>query len=311
MKTGKIRIGVLGIGGVGGYFGGLLAGKYFNSGHVEMVFITRPDTGRIIKENGLKLITGNAHEIIFPDEITYGQSHIKPLDLLICAVKSYDLKESLYSAKSGISSNTVILPLLNGVDAKQQIEKVYPQNKIIEGCVYIVSERLHPGVIQVSGNMHALYFGSDAVPLEELEKVRGIFIAAGIECHLEKDIHSTLWEKFIFVSTMATLTSYLDLPIGPILENKGYKQILLQLLGEIKSVAIAEGVNLQDDIVESTMLKINRLSYEATTSMHRDFQKKGRTEYLSLTEYVTNLGGKLNIETPLYDKILAELKTRE
>lgn len=306
----KLRIGILGLGGVGGYFGGLLAEKYYNSGHTEVVFIARQETSKIIKKNGLKLITDNNEKIIFPDEITDGQSVIRPFDLLVCCVKSYDLEESLQGIRSGISDTTVILPLLNGVDAKQRIEKIYPNNAIIEGCVYIVSQQLQAGTIQVNGNMHVLYFGSDTLPSEKLEKFKAVFAEAGIECYLAPDIRITLWEKFVFVSTMATLTSYLDLPIGPILENGKHREMLLQLLNEIKTVAISNNIGLPDDIIESTVVKMGKLPYEATTSMHRDFQKKRKTEYFSLSSYVSNLGDKLNIETPLYDKIVAELKTR-
>jgi len=307
----KLRIGVLGAGGVGGYFGGLLAGKYDTSENIEVVLITRPATEKIIREDGLKIITPENQKIIFPVNIFSDPGSVGQLDLLICSVKSYDLEESISLLKNNISNRTIILPLLNGVDAKERIQKIYPDSQILEGCVYIVSQQIQPGVINITGNMHSLHFGSDTVNPEQLANFDTIFKAAGIESHLSKEIQKIIWEKFIFVSTLATLTSYLDLSIGEILENSEFKEILINLLNEIKSVAEAKNIRLSENIVENTITNIQRLPYEATTSMHRDFRKKGKTELSSLTEYISKTGKTVNISTPFYDKILQSLQNLE
>ena len=105
----KTRIGVLGLGGVGGYFGGLLAGKYHNSENIEVVFIARPETEKVIKEQGLKLITPEKEEVVYPDLITSTINSIGTLDVLIVAVKSYDLMASITNIAPSIDKNTIIL----------------------------------------------------------------------------------------------------------------------------------------------------------------------------------------------------------
>jgi len=308
---GKTRIGILGIGGVGGYFGGLLAQKYFQSKNIDIIFIARPSVEKIIKEKGLKLITPVNESIIFPALVSSDPNEIGELDYLICCIKSYDLEESLIRVKNCININTVILPLLNGVDAKERIRKIFPSTEIIDGCVYIVSRLIEPGVVKESGNIHQLYFGSKEVPINKLKELEKVFSDANIECYLSVTIERTIWEKFLFISSIASLTSYLNLSIGEILINEDHKQTLRELIKELKLIAGQKNITLHQDIVETTIAKMQKLPYETTSSMHSDFKKGGRTEYLSLTGYVVEQGRQLKIKTPAFENILRTLQNPE
>jgi 2-dehydropantoate 2-reductase len=306
-----LRIGILGIGGVGGYFGGLLAEKYTGSGNTEIVFIARPPTAKIINEKGLRLITPEAERIIFPDLVSSDSKEIGLLDYLVCTTKSYDLEEGVASIKDCIHANTIVLPLLNGVDAKERISRICPDAIVIDGCVYIVSYIKEAGVIEKTGNIHKLYFGSDTAPANRMKELEKIFLDAGIDCILSGNIQTTVWEKFIFISPLASLTSYADLSIGEIRTNDTYNAKLLLLIEELKSIADAKGIRLPENIIDLTLKKIAKLPHEATSSMHRDFKKGGKTEYRSLTAYAADNGKKLNIATPEFDMILEEFKSRE
>ncbi len=307
----KTRIGILGLGGVGGFVGGQLAEKYTGSATIEVIFITRPASEKIIQEKGLKLIIAEKEKTINPDIVSSDPNRIGQLDLLICATKSYDLEESLVPLKTCITENTIILPLLNGVDAAGRIEAMYPMAEVVQGCIYIVSRILEPGVVKVTGNSHALYFGSGDISIKKLDRLQDILIMAGINSYLFGNIHQTIWEKFLFISAIASMTSYLDKPLGEILENMESKDMLTQLLQEFIEVAKAHHVNFDADIFEKTLLRMEKLPYETTSSMHNDFKKGGRTEYRSLTGYVVDLGDQYGIETKMYDKVLAVLKRRD
>ncbi|MDQ3142756.1 MAG: 2-dehydropantoate 2-reductase [Bacteroidota bacterium] len=304
------RIGILGLGGVGGYFGGYLAKKYFQYPDIEIIFITRSQTEKIIKKSGLTLITPTETNVIYPSMVTSDQNEIGILDLLICTVKSYDLVESLSSLKNCISEETIILPLLNGVDAKETIAVIYPKNEILDGCVYIVSRLIEPGIVKKSGNIQSLYFGSKSAPTEKLKQLEKIFQEANIDAYLSENIEQTIWEKFIFISSLASLTSYLNLSAGQILENELHTNILKVLIKELISVAEALHISLPANIFDKTLQKIKNLPFDATSSMHHDFQKGGKTEYRSLTEYVTLKGVKVSVATPQFDVILADFIAR-
>lgn len=302
----KLRMGIQGIGGVGGYFGGLLADKYFKSDNIEIIFITKPETKSILQENGLQLILPEGSKTIFTNIID-ASDNTKPFDLIISTVKSYSLEESLLSIQHLISKNTMLMPLQNGIDAAQRIQKLFPNNTVIDACVYIVAQLTAPGVVQVNGSVRKLYFGSDVVPADKLKQLEQLFTDAGIETYLSTDIKQIIWKKFIFVSSIASVTSYLNLVIGKVLEDKNYRQLLIEVIEEIKSIAIAQNIPIPDDIAQTTLTELEKLPYEATASMHRDFMAGRKTEFEALTKYVSDIGKELGIETPIYDKIAAKL----
>lgn len=301
------RIGILGLGGVGGYFGGLLAKAYQKSNDVEIIFIARGETQKAIAENGLKIVTDDSEMIVHPNLVSNNPSEIGVLDYLICATKTYDIEESFTSLKSCIKKETLILPLYNGVDAQERIKKIVPDNEVLQGCVYIVSMIFSPGTIRRIGFYEKLFFGSKTASFSKMEELQNIFQKAKIESYLVENIDETVWEKFIFISALASATSYLNQNIGEILSNSESKVTYIELLHEIEDVAQAKGLKLPHDIVAQTIQKLEKSPKEATSSMHRDLLAGKNTEALSLTQFVVNEGKKYGVKTPLYEKIAAVL----
>lgn len=297
------RIGILGLGGVGGYFGGLLAKAYFKSDEVEVIFIARGETQKAITESGLKIVTDENEIIVHPKLVSNNPDEIGVLDYLICATKTYDIEESLLSLQKCITPKTVILPLYNGVDAPERIKKIFPENDILQGCVYIISMIVSPGTIRKMGFYEKLFFGSKTVSIAKLEALQNILQKAKIESYLVKNIEETVWEKFIFISALASATSYLNQNIGSILKKKKSMSVYTELLHEIEAVARAKGLQLPKDIVNQTIIKLEKSPKEATSSMHRDLLADRNTEVTSLTQFVVNEGLKYGVATPLYEKI--------
>lgn len=305
----KTRIGILGMGGVGGYFGGLLAKAYFESETIEIVFIARGKTQKTIAQNGLKIIMDENETTVFPAAVSNDSEVIGKLDFLICATKTYDIEESLLSIKKCITKNTVILPLYNGVDAPERISDLFPDNEVLQGCVYIVSMIVSPGVIRKMGPYEKLFFGSRTAPIAILNKLQSIFEKAAIESYLVDAIEETVWEKFIFISALASATSYLNQNIGEILDSQSSRAVYVSLLNEITMIAAVKGLNLPPDIILLTIIKLEKTPQDATSSMHRDLVAGRKIELASLTEFVVNEGIKYEIETPTYQMVLDKLSS--
>lgn len=305
----QTRIGILGMGGVGGYFGGLLAKAYTEFDQIEIVFIARGETQKAIAGSGLKIITDDNETIVFPSIVSNDPLVIGKLDYLICATKTYDIEESLLSVEKCITKNTIILPLYNGVDATERISTLYPDNEVLQGCVYIVSMIESPGVIKKVGSFEKLYFGSDTAPLGKLKELQAIFKKASIESSLTVSIEETVWEKFIFISALASATSYLNETIGEIMNSKSSRAVYVELLNEITMLAAVKGLNLPNDIVLQTILKLEKMPHTATSSMHRDILASRNFELASLTEFAVTEGLKYEIEMPTYKMVLDKLVT--
>jgi len=303
----KYKIAILGIGGVGGYIGAKLAYKYSGAEDVEVIFIARGENERVIKSNGLKLITAKTEQTAYPFIVTHDTNNLGFIDLIICCVKNYDLEASVKSIEPCVNDKTIILPLLNGVDAQEKIKKLIPHAEVIGGCIYLVSRLIAPGVIKESSTINQIYLGSDLVPGQIMEQIDMILNKAGLNAYLINNIESVIWEKYFFISTIGTLTSYLDLTIGQIMPDQNHKKLLVQLMQELKLIAKAKKISLQENIIEKTLAKLAAMPYDATSSMHTDFKKGNRTELESLTGHVIQLGKDLNIATACYEQMFNAL----
>ncbi len=304
------KIAISGIGGVGGYFGGLLAKKCANSSQTEIFFIARGENEKTICQNGLRMETTSGNLTVHPKMVTSDAGMIGVVDLLICSSKGYDLQKMVSACKPCIGKDTVLLPLLNGVDAKEKIQTIFPENEIWDGCVYLVSRLAEPGVIKETGNVRKLFFGSATGTKKKMISVEKIFTDAGIEAILSNNILETIWEKFLFISPIATLTSYLDKTIGEVFADEEARRLLQLLLVEIQRVADVKGITLAKDITKKNIEKMTALPFDATTSMHSDFRKGGATELESLTGYVMRCARELRVEVPTYEMMHEELKRK-
>jgi 2-dehydropantoate 2-reductase len=307
----KTNIIIAGIGGVGGYFGGLLAKHFYDNENVAIKFVARGEHLKEIQQNGLKVIKGHTEFIARPALATDNPSEIGVADFIIIATKGYDLEAVIQQLRPCINQDTIILPLLNGVDSKDRIKSLLPNNLVLDGCVYIVSRLKQAGVIENIGNIQTLYFGLDNYTDERLILLENLFKEASIEAFLSNSISKIIWEKFIFISPTATATSYFNKSIGEVLADKEKLSIVGSLIEEVEQVANAKGVIVSEDITEKTWNKLKAMPFEATTSLHNDFKNnKALNELESLTGYVINEGRKYQIETPTYITAYTELQKK-
>lgn len=304
------KVAIAGIGGVGGYFGGLLAHHYARTQEAEIFFIARGENEKAISERGITVETPKERFTAQPSLVTHDAAQIGPVELLICCTKSYDLEQSLQQLAPCIAPHTVLLPLLNGVDARERIQKLYPENEVWDGCVYILSRLSQPGLVTVSGNFGSLFFGAADGSIEKLEAAAQLFQAAGMQATLAQDIEATIWQKFVFISSTATLTSYANADFKNIAQDVQLKEQLAQLLAEISAVAAAKNLALPASIAQEIFDRLSTIPAGSTASMHSDFKAGKPTELESLTGYVVRLGQQLAVPTPTYEKMYAALQGR-
>lgn len=305
----QTRIGILGLGGVGGYFGGLLAKAYVDFDEIEIVFIARGETQKAIAENGLKVILNESEFVAFPTLVSNDPKVIGKLDYLICATKTYDIEESLLSIEKCIKKSTVILPLYNGVDAPERIQTLFPDNEVLKGCTHVISFIESPGVVRKISDFEKFYFGSQTAPIAILNQLQTIFKNAGINSSLSDAIEETVWEKFIFISPLASATSYLNQNIGEIVNSESNRKFYVALLNEITLLAAVKGLAIPNDIILQTIQKLQKAPQDATSSMHRDILAGKKSELVSLTEFVIKEGAKYEVETPTYQLVFDKLSS--
>jgi 2-dehydropantoate 2-reductase len=308
----KTKLVIAGIGGVGGYFGGLLAKHFYNNEKAAVYFVARGEHLKQIQANGLTVIKGKETFVAKPALATDDPADIGVADVIIVCTKSYDLETTIKQLSPCIHKETIILPLLNGVDSRERIKKMLPGNTVLDGCVYIVSRLKEAGVIENQGTIQKLYFGLDGVINEKLALLENLFREAAIEAEASQYISTIIWEKFIFISPTATATSYFDKSIGEILADAEKLNLLKALIEEVKLLAHAKRIPFATDITEKTLNRLKSLPFETTSSMHTDYlNHKSITELQSLTGYVVEEGKKNKLATPMYDQMYSSLKSKQ
>ena len=305
----KIKIAFSGIGGVGGYYGGRMAAHYADSEQVDIYFVGRGDNLKTIQAQGLTLRieteqrTFSAHPRLATDQPTV----VGPVDYLFCCTKGYDLEANVRQLQPMIGSETVIIPLLNGLGIPERIQALCPGQTIWGGCVYIGARLIAPGTVSLFSKKERFFFGGETLRHRQTELLK-LLTDAGINAFNPDDIQQRIWKKFYMISTAATTTSYFDQPLNEVIAQ--HHDDFMAISEELAAVARAAHAGLPDDIVESSLAAQQMMPPGSTTSMHTDFRNGKHTELESLTGYVVRLGEQLGIATPNYRRMYEQLKNR-
>jgi len=138
-----MKILIMGTGGVGGYYGGLLA----QQGH-EVTFVARGAHLEAIRKEGLKIKSIHGDFTIFPANATDNPVEVGEMDLILFCVKTYNTDEAAQAIRSNVGPQTVIMSLQNGIDAAERIGNVVGMEHVIGGVTWLSSAVGAPGIIR-------------------------------------------------------------------------------------------------------------------------------------------------------------------
>lgn len=298
-----MKISVVGSGGVGGFFGGMLA----RASH-EVLFIARGEHLDAIRTNGLKLVRDNEEFIVYP-EATDNPGLKGFSDLVLFTVKTYDSKLAIDIVKDTVGENTRILTLQNGVDSYRELERVFGPERVLTGAAYIESRIDAPGLIKQTGDIVRIVFGkTDGKLTREAKIIEEELNKAGICAELSANVLETLWTKFIFIASVAGVSAACRTRLSVLMKTGGYKELLVSIMKEIEVVARQKGICLDNDVVERTMNYVIGSVKDIMASMHLDLERGRKLELEALNGTVVRMGKELGIATPLNETIYLVLK---
>ncbi len=307
----KINILIVGIGGVGGYYGALLAKQYEQDEHVDVYFLARGTHMEQIRKDGLRLIENGVESIAYPTMASDKVEDFGPMDYVFLCTKSYDLESSLAQVIPILHEQSYIIPLQNGVNNREIILKNQNIAAVAHACVYLISRIEKPGLIVKKGQVDSMYFGLENQDNHRLTRLQEILQKASVKAVLTTEIEKIIWEKFIFLSSIATATTFFDMTIHPLLADDDKTSQLCQLIQEVTQVALAQEIDIEGNQEHRVMNILRGLPAGATASMHSDFQKgKTNTEVEGLTGYVLRKGSELQVPVHAFKKMYAAIKAR-
>jgi 2-dehydropantoate 2-reductase len=304
-----LRIGIIGIGGVGGYFGGKLAKANERSGEHEVIFIARGEHLQAIQKNGLHLYTKEGDYLVWPNIATDNPAAAGIFDIAFFCTKSYSLEDTARKFITCFNNNTVVIPLLNGVNAAERLRSVLSKTHIINGSVYIISHIEKAGVVKQEGGACKLTFGTDdQTSAKKYSYILDVLLQAKINAVLTDKISEVLWTKYLLMCPVGSLTSATGKTYGGICEDLVLRKKARNMMLEVVAVAKAYHVNLSEDAVDKAMEMVAGFGYNSKTSMQLDIEKGRQTEIDALTAYLCQAGKASGIPTPLHDEIYDQLK---
>lgn len=290
-----MKIAIMGSGGLGGYFGALLA-----RGGADVRFVARGKHLAAMRDNGLVIEGGPQPVHISKVNVTDDPSSIGIADLVMVAVKLWDTEAVLKQIKPMADPSTTIISFQNGVLKDEYLAQAFPASQLMGGVGYVATTIDRPGVIRQTGPLQRLVFGE----FDSSKSARGeAFLAAckagGINAELSTNIRREIWQKYVFLVGLSATTTTMRSRIGPIRTNPQTRAFLLEIMREVTVVGRALGVDLPENFAEDRLAFADGVSPDMTSSMHHDLERGNRLEVRWLSGGVVELGLKAGVPTPL------------
>ncbi len=303
-----MRVLVMGSGGVGGYIGGMLA-----KGGNDVTFTARGAHLEAIQSNGVTVVDrGESSVLDAAKAVRYPADAGGTFDFVLFTVKTYDTAEAAQAIKPVVGDSTIVVPLQNGVDAVDEIGAAVGVEHLLTGLTNIGARIVEPGTVERFSPFCGVVVGEPKGGLSErAESIAATLRASGIgEAKATGDAQRALWEKFMLLAPLASLTSACVVASGQLRAVPEGRNLYLAMLKEVHAVGRASGVNLPDESAASTEAFFMNLPDTHTTSMQRDYDAQRRVELEHLAGTVIRRGKSVGVPTPLFEVVYAILRTR-
>jgi len=300
-----MRVLVVGAGAVGGYFGGRL----LEAGG-DVTFLVRPRRAAQLAADGL--VVKSPH-----GDIALSAPHIlaeaigAPWDLILLSCKAYDLADAMDSFAPAVGPNTTILPLLNGMGHLDTLDKRFGADHVVGGLCAISATLDRQGVIRHLNDLQMLVFGErEGQESSRIKAVADVFASTKVQWRLSPQIIQEMWEKWVFLSTVASASCLLRATIGDIVQAGGADTVA-GLLAEAQSIAEAAGYGARPHVLTKTRAQLTAAGSSLAASMLRDVEKGGLVEVDHVLGDLLRRGQGFGLGVPLLTLSHLHLKAYE
>ncbi len=297
------KIAIVGAGGIGGYYGGLLALQ----GH-KVKFIAHGKHLDAIRRNGLQVKSIHGDFDIRPTFATDSFTEVGPVDLVLVCIKTYSMGSILSELPALLGPETVVISLQNGIDASERLGTVIGMDHILGGATWISSAVESPGLIRQISQFRRIVIGElDAKITPRVQDIAALFTPTGITIEMSGNITKVLWTKFVFISAASGIGAVTRLALGDIRHVPETRELFIGLMREVVSIAFSEGIQLDTDVVEKTLDFIDKSDPNIKPSMQLDVERGRKFELDALIGVVKQKAKERHIQTPIADMVYASL----
>jgi 2-dehydropantoate 2-reductase len=297
------RVAIMGSGGVGGYFGARLA-----AAGCKVDFIARGEHLAAMRATGLRVESPVGDVCIDPIRVTDDPATIGAVDVVMFSTKLYDVRSAAQLCRALIGPDTVIVSFPNGIDSEDILSEVLGAAHVAGGVARISSSIARPGVIAHHAPYASLEFGElDGRESDRMQRFLMACRTAGIKARISPDITAAIWNKFIFLASLAALTALTRCPFGRIRESAPTSELMDRAIAEAAAVGVAKGIALGADQLADAMKVVSGVADHIKASMLVDLERGKPIEVEYLSGAVVRLGRELGVATPVHEFCLAAL----
>ncbi len=293
-----MKIAVVGSGAIGGLLGSLL----HNSGEDVVLVDVWQEHIQAIRSSGLT-VAGSDGDQVFRMKATAVVSEAGTPDLIIFAVKSYDNQVAANDCLKIAGPETIVLTVQNGVGNVDIIGEILGRERIIAGTCAFGSTVLAPGKIRPTPAGSLSIGELDGRVTPRLQNVVEMFVRAGVEMHVSREVDSLIWTKLMVNVGINALAAITRLTNGQLVELEELRNVQEAAVGEGIAVARAKGIPFMVDDILEHVRRIARATYHNKASMLQDIERGARTEVLAINGAVVAEGQKQGIPTPVNETL--------
>ena len=264
-----MRILVIGAGATGGYFGGRL----LESGQ-DVTFLVREKRAAQLAERGL-VIRSSLGDATLPHPPTVQASELsETFDLILLSCKAYHLAQVIEDMAPAVGPQTTILPILNGMKHLDLLDARFGAERVLGGQCVIAATLDAQGNVRHLNQSHSLTFGErDGARSERVERILAAMSHARFEPRLSTTILQDMWDKWVFLASLAGITCLMRAPVGDIMAAQGGEQATLQLLDDCRRVAEHNAHAPSDAVMARARGVLTEAGSALSASMMRDLEQ--------------------------------------
>lgn len=299
-----MRIAVIGAGGTGGYFGGLLA----NAGE-DVTFIARGATLAALRERGWTIKSKQLGELHVPVQATDDPALVGPVDLILFCVKTYDTAAAAQLLPPLVGPQTMLLSVQNGIGNEEEIAAVIGPESVL-GCVTTVSAVPEaPGVIRIDVEPGSIRFGElHGGASERAAALLPTLQREPFATFLHDDMPLQLWGKLLVICAYSGVCSVTRQPIGVIRAHPATREFYIDVMREVAAVAWGRNIPLPQRILDTWIAATDQIPAQSYGSMYHDLAAGRQIELEALNGAVVRLGREAGVPTPCNAAIYAALQ---
>lgn len=263
-----MRILVVGAGAIGGYFGGRLlqAGR-------DVTFLVRPRRAGELANDGLVIKSPNGDVTLKNPPTVPADALRDKFDVVLLSCKAFDLDDAIKSFAVAVGPNTAIIPMLNGMKHLDTLDAKFGKERVLGGlCAIAATLNEKREVVQLQP-MQSINYGERDRELSDRVKAIDEAFKSGINgATASQNIMQDMWEKWVFLSSLAASTCLMRTSVGNILAAPGGRDFLLGMLDETSAIATASGYAPGGPFFERVKGNLTTEGSPMTASMFRDIK---------------------------------------